>query len=95
MPTNIAIGTSFATAKTSDARAPGGQDVAGLIGERWLRYLDGRWDKTEFSAGLGKQLLVAPYARPNSIAREKALELTALCAAWLAVQPTAKTARRA
>lgn len=80
-------------AMTTTART--GEDVAGLIGERWLRYLDGQWDKTEFSAGLGKQLLVAPYARPNSIPREKALELTALCTAWLAAQPTARTARRA
>jgi hypothetical protein len=75
---------------TSSARATGEPDVAGLIGDRWLRYLDGRWDKTEFSAGLGRQLVAAPYARPNSIAREKAIELTA----WLTAQPTAKTARR-
>jgi hypothetical protein len=81
-------------AMTSDARAPGGPDVAGLIGERWLSYLDGRWDKTEFSAGRGRELLAAPYARPNSIARDKALELTALCEAWLAAQPTARMARR-
>jgi hypothetical protein len=70
-------------------------DVAGLIGERWLKYLDGRWDKTEFSAGLGKRLLAAPYARPNSIERATALELTALCTAWLAAQPAAARARRA
>ena len=68
-------------------------DVPGLIGERWLKFLDGRWERTEFSAGLGRQLLVAPYARPNSIERNTALELTGLCAAWLAVQPA--TARRA
>jgi hypothetical protein len=66
-------------------------DVPGLIGERWLRYLDGRWQKTEFSAGLGRQLLLAPYARPNSIERTTALELTGLCTDWLAAQPaTAK-----
>jgi hypothetical protein len=70
-------------------------EVAGLIGERWLRYLDGRWAKTEFSAGLGRQLLAAPYARPNSVARDKAIELTALCMAWLAVQPAAGRPRRA
>jgi hypothetical protein len=62
-------------------------DVAGLIGERWLRFLDGRWGRTEFSAGAGRQLLAAPYARPNSIERAAALELTGLCAAWLAAQP--------
>lgn len=68
-------------------------DVPGLIGERWLAFLDGRWERAEFSAGRGRQLLVAPYARPNSIERTAALELTGICAAWLAAQPT--TARRA
>jgi hypothetical protein len=82
-------------AMTSVARAAGEPDVAGLIGERWLSYLDGRWARTDFSAGLGKRLLVAPYARPNSIERGTALELTALCTAWLAAQPAAPRARRA
>ncbi len=70
-------------------------DVPGLIGERWLRYLDGRWGKTGFSAGLGRKLLAAPYARPNSIDRSVALELTGLCAAWLAAQPATERPRRA
>jgi len=82
-------------AMTSVARVAGGPDVAGLIGERWLSYLDGRWTRTDFSAGLGKRLLVAPYARPNSIERGTALELTALCTAWLAAQPAAPRPRRA
>ena len=70
-------------------------DVAGLIGERWLKYLDGRWERTDFSAGVGKRLLAAPYARPNSIERGTALKLTELCADWLAVQPAALRTRRA
>jgi hypothetical protein len=85
-------------AMTSAAAAPAGgaeADVPGLIGERWLRYLDGRWGKTDFSAGLGRKLLVAPYARPNSIERAAALELTGLCTAWLAAQPTTQRPRRA
>jgi Domain of unknown function (DUF4381) len=82
-------------AMTSVARAVGEGDVAGLIGERWLRYLDGRWNRTDFSAGLGKRLLAAPYARPNSIERGTAIELTALCTAWLAAQPATPRARRA
>jgi len=83
-------------AMTSAAAAPAGgaeADVPGLIGERWLRYLDGRWAKTEFSAGLGRKLLAAPYARPNSIERAAALELTRLCSAWLAAQPTTQPRR--
>jgi len=81
-------------AMTSVARTAERPDVAGLIGERWLHYLDGRWTRTDFSAGVGKRLLAAPYARPNSIDRSTALELTALCTAWLTAQPT-KQPRRA
>ena len=67
-------------------------DVPGLIGERWLEYLDGRWQRTEFTAGMGRQLLAAPYARPSSIDRTAALELARLCTEWLAEQPaTAST----
>ena len=85
-------------AMTSVARmrgATGEPDVAGLIGERWLKFLDARWARTEFSAGLGRQLLVAPYARPNSIERAKAIALTALCTEWLAAQPASNRPRRA
>jgi hypothetical protein len=85
-------------AMTSVARARGATgepDVAGLIGERWLKFLDARWARTEFSAGLGRQLLLAPYARPNSIERAKAIELTALCTEWLAAQPATNRPRRA
>jgi hypothetical protein len=78
----------FAMTSVASARAGAVPvDVAGLIGDRWLKYLDGRWQRTEFTAGLGRQLLVAPYARPNSIERTAALELTGLCTAWLVAQP--------
>jgi hypothetical protein len=66
-----------------------------LVGERWLKFLDGCWQRTEFSSGVGRQLLAAPYARPNSIERRAALELTGLCADWLAAQPVTKRPRRA
>ena len=78
-------------AMTSVAGLSGGltpDDVPGLIGEQWLKYLDGRWQRTDFTAGLGRQLLAAPYARPNSIERTAALELANLCTEWLAAQPT-------
>jgi hypothetical protein len=82
-------------AMTSVARGVEGRDVAGLIGERWLRYLDSRWDRTEFTAGLGKRLLAAPYARPSTIERATAIELTALCTAWLSAQPATQRPGRA
>ena len=84
----------FAMTSVAGVRAAGAEtDVAGLIGDRWLRYLDGCWARTDFTAGVGKHLLAAPYARPNTIERNTALELTALCTAWLAAQPATKAAR--
>lgn len=63
------------------------RDVPGLIGTSWLAYLDSRWQRDTFVSGAGRALLAAPYARPNSIERSAALELTALCAEWLMAQP--------
>ena len=82
-------------AMTSAMRAGTDANVPGLIGERWLNYLDGLWGRHEFSAGVGRKLLAAPYARPNTIDRSAALELTALCAAWLTAQPVAPRAGKA
>ena len=83
--------TSAATSRAPTLEPP----VPGLIGERWLRYLDSRWGRTDFAAGAGRQLLAAPYARPNSIERMTALELTAVCMAWLTAQPTRQRPSRA
>ncbi len=68
-------------------------DVPGLIGEPWLEYLDSRWPRDTFARGPGRALLAAPYARPHSIERTAALELTALCADWLMAQPATGRAR--
>ena len=46
-----------------------------MIGERWLRYLDSRWQRDEFSRGPGRLLLAAPYARPATIERQHAIDL--------------------
>ena len=66
------------------------EQVAGLVGERWLKYLDSRWQRDAFMRGAGRLLLAAPYARPSSVERLKALELTALCSEWLKGQPRAR-----
>jgi len=68
------------------AERPDSDEVAGLIGQRWLRYLDSRWQRDEFTGGAGRFLLAAPYARPNTIERQHALDLVALCADWLKAQ---------
>jgi hypothetical protein len=84
----------FAMTSAPWSRTDAAVDVPGLIGERWLQYLDGRWQRTEFTAGLGRQLVAAPYTRPNGIERATALELTGLCKDWLAAQPAAATMSR-
>jgi len=70
-------------------------NVPGLIGQRWLAYLDSRWQRDTFVGGAARSLLAAPYARPRSIERGAALELTALCAEWLNAQsPTGRAVRK-
>src|SRR5690606_30773573 len=64
----------------------GREDVAGLVGIAWLRYLDSRWDRDEFAAGTGRLLTAAPYARPEHVDRLHAIELTQLCAEWVQAQ---------
>jgi hypothetical protein len=68
------------------ADRPSSEEVAGLIGQRWLRYLDSRWQRDEFSRGAGRLLLAAPYARPDTVDRRQAIDLAALCAEWLKAQ---------
>ncbi len=86
----------FAMTSAAAARAPGiSLDVPGLIGDAWLRYLDSRWNRNDFASGAGRELLAAPYVRPNSIERMSALELTALCKAWLTAQPVYPRAQSA
>jgi hypothetical protein len=68
------------------ADRPNSDEVAGLTGTRWLRYLDSRWKRDEFSRGAGRFLIAAPYARPETIDRQHALDLTVLCADWLKAQ---------
>jgi len=45
-----------------------GQDIAGLSGDAWLQWLDGRWEKDAFSHGAGHQLIDAPYRRDGQAA---------------------------
>jgi hypothetical protein len=87
----FAMTTAARDRKTESAA---GQDVPGMIGQRWLAYLDSRWQRDTFVSGAGRVLLAAPYARPNSIERGAALELTALCAEWLSAQPAIPRAPR-
>jgi len=60
--------------------------VAGLAGERWLRYLDGSWDRQAFHAGAGRCLLCSPYEPAGRVRPEDAMELCALSRSWVKAQ---------
>ncbi len=55
--------------------------VAGLTGEAWLAWLDGQWDRDDFSAGDGRLLIEAPY-RP--VAEADVAALQPLVRDWIA-----------
>ena len=84
------------TVAVADGRGRDRPAIAGLIGSPWLAYLDSRWERNVFTTGPGRILIAAPYARPESIQRERALELTELCTDWIKAQtwrPGKKPAR--
>jgi hypothetical protein len=60
--------------------------VAGLTGERWLKYLDSRWNRAEFAAGSGRALAVAPYAPPGRVRAAEVALLGSLCVDWVFAQ---------
>jgi hypothetical protein len=66
--------------------ASGGVPVAGLTGEQWLRFLDSRWERDEFSAGIGRVLIYGPYAPADRISADDVGALNALCIDWVRAQ---------
>jgi hypothetical protein len=60
--------------------------VAGLTGERWLDFLDSRWDRHTFSRGIGRTLIVGPYARPDRVVYGDVREVAGVCVEWIAAQ---------
>jgi len=58
-------------------------DVAGLTGEAWLCWLDNHWDRDDFSHGVGRELLEAPYNSQSDVDMSALLSLTR---AWLEQQ---------
>lgn len=66
----------------ADAAMP----VAGLTGERWLAFLDSRWDRDAFTAGAGRALAVAPYLPAERVMYADVQELGGLCVQWIATQ---------
>ncbi|MCF6323885.1 MAG: DUF4381 domain-containing protein [Gammaproteobacteria bacterium] len=69
------------------------EEVAGLSGEAWLRYLDDAHSLSQpngFSEGVGRLLLVGPYQQQID---GDALALHALCGEWLVRLPGLKAVR--
>jgi len=64
--------------------------VAGLTGERWLQYLDSRWQQDAFSRGPGRALLDGPYLPPERVLYGDVRELGTLCVEWVSTQKTAE-----
>jgi hypothetical protein len=60
--------------------------VAGLTGPRWLEYLDNRWERAAFSAGPGRELIVAPYAPAGRVSAEAARDIASLSLDWVDAQ---------
>lgn len=70
-------------------------EVAGLTGEKWLRFLDGCLDwgnlSARFSEGPGRSLITAPYQPQAEIDGDK---LLVLCGHWIQALPLLKEAKR-
>ena len=60
--------------------------VAGLTGERWLTFLDSRWEQNTFSGGAGRALIEAPYVPSDRVMTADVHELGALCVEWISTQ---------
>ncbi len=60
--------------------------IAGLVGERWLTWLDSQWEQTAFTNGPGRALARAPYAPPAAFSSDDALALTRVCIDWVRAQ---------
>lgn len=68
------------------------EDVAGLTGDAWLRWLDQPLKEPGFSQGPGRILLDGAYRRAPAADTDA---LLALCRDWVKALSKTKTARRA
>jgi len=59
------------------------EQVAGLHGEDWLRFLDKSSATDQFSQGAGRILLSAPYRQPTAANNERRQRLQRLAERWI------------
>ncbi len=55
-------------------------EMASLTGQAWLLFLDQLMGRTDFSQGLGRALIEAPYSRNTDLETEKLFDL---CDQWV------------
>ena len=67
-------------------------DCAGLVGEKWLKFLDRNLDDKPFSQGAGRQLAEGPYLPQTEHVDAEAL--LSLCGNWLRQLPPAPKSTR-
>ena len=86
-PSACALQASTTLRRFAMTTAPDSAAVTGLVGERWLSYLDSCWDRSSFSDGPGQLLLSSPYRASGDLAAEETLSLCRTCVAWIKAQP--------
>ncbi|MCB1828458.1 MAG: DUF4381 domain-containing protein [Coxiellaceae bacterium] len=75
----VAVELSILLRRAALARFPN-RDVAALKNEQWLSFLDEKGDTNQFSRGVGRILISAPYQRQSTYAAE---ELFVLVEQWI------------
>ena len=57
--------------------------VAGIIGEAWLQWLDQQWHRNAFCKGVGRQMIQLPYLSESEVEIEA---ISRVCRGWLEAQ---------
>lgn len=85
-PSQCALAASTILRRFAMTMAADGKEIAGLVGNAWLAYLDSRWDRGEFTGKSGQLLLSSPYQPPRGPAPEESQALCELCIDWVKAQ---------
>ena len=86
-PRLCAVQASTTLRRFAMTLAKDSSEVAGLVGERWLSYLDSRSDGNVFRERTSQLLLTAPYRSVEASASEDSLDMCAICVDWVKAQP--------
>lgn len=78
----------------SSAPSDAARRVPGMIGSRWLEYLDACGGDRAFREGPGRLLLDAPYAPAGALRRDEALEIGRLLETWVRSQRSRRRSGR-